>query len=182
MKHCRNDECPDLRRDGFRGEFNDTVVVCPACGEVLVEGEAPVRLVESEWVERVCAASCSTPLEAQLTKAALEAAGIPAFIENEHLAGVQWLYSRAVGGVRVTIDPAYAEDARAILMPPTSDREVVEEPACPSCGANSLPTPRPRLRSRVRSLLTRLRFSPSAPSRRCSACGWTWPASKPDAD
>lgn len=35
--------------------------------------------------------------EAYIAKGLLEQAGIPAFIRNEHLVGVQWLYSNAVG-------------------------------------------------------------------------------------
>lgn len=182
MKHCQNDECPDLRRDGVRGEFYDTVVVCPACGAVLADGQAPAHIVESEWVERVCVASCFTPVEAQLTKAALEAAGIPAFVENEHLAGIQWLYSQAVGGVRVMIDPAFVDDARAVLTAPSPEREVVEGSRCPHCGDHSLPPPRLRLRTRALSLLLGLPFSLSTRRRRCSACGRTWRVSRTDAD
>ncbi|MCU4386420.1 DUF2007 domain-containing protein [Acinetobacter haemolyticus] len=51
--------------------------------------------------------SFSFPYEAQIAKTQLEAAGIPAQIENEHTINMNWLYSNALGGVRLLVPNAY---------------------------------------------------------------------------
>jgi len=59
--------------------------------------------------------SFSFPYEAQIAKTQLEAAEIPAFIENEHTINMDWLYSNALGGVRILVPESYAEEAKALL-------------------------------------------------------------------
>ena len=57
----------------------------------------------------------SHPLEAQIARARLEAAGIPAFVADEHTINMQWLYSNALGGVRLQVPMVCREDAVALL-------------------------------------------------------------------
>lgn len=52
--------------------------------------------------------SFSFPYEAQIAKTQLEAAEIPARIENEHTINMDWLYSNALGGVRLLVLEIYA--------------------------------------------------------------------------
>jgi Putative prokaryotic signal transducing protein len=53
------------------------------------------------------------PQSAELARMALEASGIPVFLESQGVA--QLAYAVAVGGVRVRVPPSHADDARAIL-------------------------------------------------------------------
>lgn len=53
--------------------------------------------------------------EAHIVKGLLESAGIPSFIHNEYLVGVQWLYSTAVGGVQVQVLEKDLETALYLL-------------------------------------------------------------------
>ncbi len=119
----------------------DAVSICrncgqPFCGDCLIEGkeyyycaqescqaemkarndeliapdqsqEAPARLVTI--------ARYSWPYEADLAKAHLQAAGIMAFVTDEFLVNLNWLYSNAVGGVRLQVPEEDADAARELL-------------------------------------------------------------------
>ncbi|WP_108652601.1 putative signal transducing protein [Dongshaea marina] len=85
----------------------------------------------------------SFPLDAQIAKGALEAEGIDAFIADEHTINMQWLYSDAMGGVRLMTHPDQAEQARNLLREDHS--EAVEELAgpgdylrCPYCDSSDI--------------------------------------------
>jgi hypothetical protein len=64
--------------------------------------------------------SFSQPYEAHLACSALEAAGIQARIADEHIVAADWLYSNAVGGVKVLVRSSDVEAARAVLETPAS--------------------------------------------------------------
>ena len=53
--------------------------------------------------------------EANFAKMQLEASGIPAFISDEYTINMQWLYSDAMGGVRLFVSTSNAEKALEIL-------------------------------------------------------------------
>ncbi|MBR9829165.1 MAG: DUF2007 domain-containing protein [Oceanospirillales bacterium] len=79
------------------------------------------------------------PYEAQIARALLDSEGVDAFIADEQTINMQWLYSDALGGVRLQVK---AEDAERALRLLQEDREalLVEEkgedrPACPVCGS-----------------------------------------------
>lgn len=87
----------------------------------------------------------SFPHEAQLARCSLEAAGIPAFIADEHTINMQWLYSDAMGGVRLQVPPEHAGQALALLATDFSDslpeHGLPAEQAghcCPHCGSDEL--------------------------------------------
>lgn len=65
--------------------------------------------------ELITIATYSFPHEAHVAKANLDAAGIPAFIADEHTINMQWLYSNALGGVRLMVPAQYAEMAQEVL-------------------------------------------------------------------
>lgn len=87
----------------------------------------------------VTVASYSFSHEAHLAKARLEAEGIPVFVADEYTVNVQWLYSNAIGGIKVQAPLRFAEEAKAILAQDYSDLlgETIgkEEVACPQCGS-----------------------------------------------
>ena len=45
-------------------------------------------------------------VDAELARAKLESEGIRSFAFDQHIVGVQWLYSFAIGGVKVKVDEA----------------------------------------------------------------------------
>ena len=66
----------------------------------------------------IVVARFSFPHEAYLAKANLESAGIDSFIADEHTVNTQWLYSHAMGGVRLMVEESNLAEAKEIL---TSD-------------------------------------------------------------
>jgi hypothetical protein len=82
-------------------------------------------------------ATFSKPEEAHLFRMRLGAAGIPAFVQDEHLVQMDWLYSNAIGGVRVQIADADLAAAREFLAAdsPQPCPEAVDV-VCPSCGSH----------------------------------------------
>lgn len=66
----------------------------------------------------ITVATFSKPEEAHLLRSQLESAGIAAFVKDEITVQTYWLYSNAIGGVRVQIDEADMEAARAFFNAP----------------------------------------------------------------
>ncbi len=60
-------------------------------------------------------ANFSQPVEAHLLRTRLEAEGITAYLRDENLVTLDWLYSNAVGGVKVDVADEDYERALAIL-------------------------------------------------------------------
>lgn len=56
------------------------------------------------------------PYEAQIARAKLEAAGLPAYVADEHTNNADWLYSQALGGVRLQVPSSAVEQAIALLQ------------------------------------------------------------------
>ncbi len=87
-------------------------------------------------------ASYSFPHEAHIAKANLEAEGIPAFIADEHTVNMQWLYSNAMGGVRVQVPAQFEERAKEILTEDFSylleEEFGKDEIVCPKCGSTDV--------------------------------------------
>ncbi|EEX30886.1 MULTISPECIES: putative signal transducing protein [Vibrio] len=91
----------------------------------------------------VVVARFSFPHEAHIAKASLEAAGIESNIADEHTVNTQWLYSNAIGGVRLMVQEEDAEQATIILNTDYSDALCSEESStsqdhCPQCGSLKL--------------------------------------------
>ncbi len=89
----------------------------------------------------VVAETYSFPYEAQIAKTQLEAADIPARIENEHTINMDWLYSNALGGVRLLVPGRYLEQAQALLAQDFSqelEQEFGLSERCPQCGSTDI--------------------------------------------
>jgi membrane protease YdiL (CAAX protease family) len=124
MKHCANDACPDLARDGFRGEYQDPLSTCPTCGERLADGPAtPAPSERTEWVEQVCVATFSDLTSAHVARMRLESTGIPAIVQDQSMHAI---YPQAIAA-RLSVPPAHAEEAERILA--SDDAELVEDVA-----------------------------------------------------
>src|SRR3954464_41348 len=76
----------------------------------------------------------------------LEAAGIPAFVQDEHIVQMDWLYSNAIGGVRVQIADEDIPAAQEFLAADTDQKPLDAVAAvCPACGSSETgPDERPR--------------------------------------
>lgn len=77
------------------------------------------------------------PYEAQIAWSKLDAAGIPAYIGDEHTINMDWLYSNALGGVRVQVPGQFEQAAREILTT-NLESELLEQQGydstcCPKC-------------------------------------------------
>lgn len=73
----------------------------------------------------VVIARFSFPLDAQIARASLVSAGIPAFVADEHTINMDWFYSNAMGGVRLHVRREDLDEARRILE--TDFSELVDE-------------------------------------------------------
>lgn len=74
--------------------------------------------------------------EAHVTKARLQALNIPAFVADEHIATMNWLWSNAMGGVKVQVRRADAAQAlRTLEQQIYQPSRRKDNPHCPRCGA-----------------------------------------------
>ena len=79
--------------------------------------------------------------EALLAKGRLETAGINCFLADENMVRMDWFISNLLGGVKLMVDEADAEEAASILDQPTPESFEVEalgeyqQPRCPKCGS-----------------------------------------------
>ncbi len=119
--------------------------------------------------------------EAQVACTALVAAGLEASLRDEHVISMQWLYSNAVGGVKLQVPAEQAEEARALL----DTAAVVEAPtpttdddACQECHS---PQTESVLWGRQPAFLSWLVLGlplfPVRRLRRCRRCGASLPSS-----
>jgi hypothetical protein len=121
----------------------------------------------------------SFPYEAHIAKSRLDTEGIPAFIADEHTINMQWLYSNALGGVRLQVPEPFAEKALQVL---NEDREKdlieaveVDVQICPHCGSDD--TEFHQLGRRWAFLMFLGLNFPLFPVRdggKCNACGTVW--------
>jgi len=118
---------------------------------------------------------------AYIAKSLLEVEGIPAWIADEHMVGAYWLYSNAVGGVKLQVEPEHATRAAALLdedrsplLPELSDDLEPEEHSCPRCGSPDVIHPRAQRWSAVASLMLWLPIVFWSRSMRCRSCGNRW--------
>ncbi|HXO19966.1 MAG TPA: DUF2007 domain-containing protein [Thermoanaerobaculia bacterium] len=87
----------------------------------------------------------TSPWQAQLARARLEAEGIESMVADEHLVRMHWLFSNAVGGVKLQVRPEDAGRAVAALGVQVAIPDihlVTEEEAvrfrCPACNSDHL--------------------------------------------
>jgi Zn finger protein HypA/HybF involved in hydrogenase expression len=108
----------------------------------------------------------STIGEAGSARSALEAAGIDSVLADDEIVAIDWLYSNAVGGVKLVVRDEEREQARNILETPPAEPDAIDSNApdvasmdaeatelpqeqqdgmhCPACGSSEA-TRTPRL-------------------------------------
>jgi len=134
----------------------------------------------------VTVGSFTGPIEAHLAKGRLEAEGIPAFVAHEHHVWANWVFSHALGGVKVQVMPEHTTQAAAILKEHVEGKyEValkeefpdIQDNACPKCGSREFKSSIP-FGLLVLVILTLGLVSIIFPARRvnhtCLRCGNKW--------
>lgn len=140
-----------------------------------------MRSVESDRL--VTVAAFSEPIEAHLARSRLECEGLSCSLADEHIVGVYWLSTQAVGGVKLQVRERDREQALRVLEEasarPASSAEWVtgdlDAPRCPACG--SLRVERERFDRRLVFLSWALLGIPLPFLRRhdrCGRCGVRW--------
>lgn len=121
----------------------------------------------------ITVASFTKAEDAYLLRSRLQSEGIPAFIQNEYISQMYWLYTNAVGGVTVEIDEADREAAEKVLAHPPE--KTIEPITCPFCQSAETEW---QNWSRRLSFFSVLLFgwpTPVSKSRRyCKSCGKEW--------
>ena len=79
-------------------------------------------------------ATYSKPEEAHLAGTLLEANGISFAIQDENVVTMDWLYSMAVGGVKLEVAEEDFAEARELLNLPV-EKDVILQ--CPHCGSGN---------------------------------------------
>ena len=138
----------------------------------------------------VTIARCSTPTEASILKGKLDSAGIWSILVDAETIGMHWLFSNALGGVKLRVRAPDAELARELLRetPPELPQTVGEADeawTCPECGSKDTEYER---FSRKFAFITWILMMVPLPywknSWKCRKCGCTWkevPDDKPPA-
>ncbi len=120
-------------------------------------------------------ATFSKPEEAHLLRMRLEAGGIPAFVQDENLVQMDWLYSNAIGGVRVQIAEEDIPKAKELLEQESVALEEAVAVQCPFCdSANTGIDELPRRISFLSLLLLNFPFLFAKNRYKCSDCGKIW--------
>jgi hypothetical protein len=88
-------------------------------------------------------ASFREAYQAHLAKGKLETEGISAIVLDEYLVGINWMYSQAIGGVKVQVPEADYERAHKILEGDYAEDLIALDPersmdSCPECGSPSI--------------------------------------------
>lgn len=121
----------------------------------------------------------SFPAEAHIARTKLEAEGIYAVVQDEYTIGMNWLYSGALGGVKVLVPEPELARARRILGEAEPDAAASSRAPwgrCPKCGEAEI---KYQAQGRLGTLLTYLLLGLPLlfPKRElcCRSCGFCWP-------
>ncbi len=114
--------------------------------ELTRRGKEVPQTMHGEWEaeEPVVVAQFLNLHEALLAKGQLNSAGIACSLRDDNMVRIDWFISNLLGGVKLTVPPAEADEARELLASPIPEDFDVdgvgkyEQPRCPRC--NSLDT------------------------------------------
>ena len=123
-------------------EFQDWVKACPDCGVSLVDRLPPPPTKQERKANKlVTVATFSRAEEAHVSKGKLQSEGIWSFVADEHIVTTNWLYSIAVGGVKLQVKESDAEKAYQFLQYRQGKVTRYVEHAtenCPKCGSSDV--------------------------------------------
>lgn len=119
--------------------------------------------------------------QAGLDKSILEDQGIFCFLENEFTVGVNWLYSTALGGVKLKVLEEDATRAKELLGGRHNidddlalEKGVPPEELCPACHSSDIRGVNYTRTFAAISLLLSLPFFYFMKRYRCAECGYRW--------
>jgi len=121
--------------------------------------------------------SYTTPCEANLVKSQLESAGIPAFVADEYTIGMNWMYSNALGGVKVQVPESLALEAQALLASGSDTRAAHDSDSatCPQCGSRNTGDFTNKTNIILSILICILFWIPLlSQTKKCRDCGHRW--------
>jgi hypothetical protein len=129
-------------------------------------------------VDHVTVAEYPSVIEAQLSRARLDAEGIECHIVNEHMTALE---PGLTGGARLLVRVEDAERARAVLATAATEQPEADDPddgpQCPRCNKRYAYEER----SLLASVLNLLRGRASQSTWRCRKCDHTWEIAAPPA-
>jgi predicted RNA-binding Zn-ribbon protein involved in translation (DUF1610 family) len=119
---------------------------------------------------------------AGLAKSRLNSAGIECFLDNEFTIGINWLYSNALGGVKLKVFEADELAALEIItdeeqtdpLPESASSDQLPSFACPKCGATEIETKNCTRKFAAISLLMSLPLFFFLKRYHCKQCGHEW--------
>jgi hypothetical protein len=144
------------------------------------DNSAPGQRKEIEVQELVTIRQFRDLPEALLAKGSLESAGIECFLADENLVRLDWFISNFIGGIKLKVRVADAENARRLLDEPILEGLYVqgvglyEQPRCPKCQSldvNFRELDRPIA---YMSAFLRVPMPVQRPAWRCQACDAEW--------
>jgi len=119
--------------------------------------------------------------EALLAKGKLESAGIYCFLADSELVRTDWLWSNAIGNMRLQVRPEDARDALEILREPAPEiflenevGEVYQQPHCPRCDSSNIAFESIDRKLSYGLMLLGLPIPVRKNNWRCSNCGAEW--------
>ena len=127
--------------------------------------------------------------DAELARSVLDAAGIPAFLADEEMTRVVWLYAIALGGARLYVPEEFETEARTLLAGPEGSTAILSDEvvgvapesspseSCPLCGRMDVQYTAHDRRLRALSMLllwVGIPFLAWGKRLRCADCGATW--------
>lgn len=117
---------------------------------------------------------------AGLDKSILEDHGIPCFLNDHFTVGTNWLYSNAIGGLKLKVREEHVDEAKEILKSIKTDYQVPIEDqqpivdGCPSCGSEDTIIINYTNKFAAISLLIGIPLPFFAKRNKCNACGYRW--------
>jgi hypothetical protein len=140
----------------------------------------------NEAPELVVVRTFTSVPDAHVARSVLDAAGIPTHLADDNIIAADWLYSNAVGGVKLLVPSDRLDEAIAILETPALDAELAPvesidaphekrpEDICPQCGGVQFePIKRGRRGAALTWLLVGVPLIPVHRAFRCRQCGTT---------
>jgi hypothetical protein len=118
--------------------------------------------------------------EALLAKGSLESSGIECFLADENLVRLDWFISNFIGGIKLNVRAADAENAQKLLDEPILEGLYVqgvglyEQPRCPKCRSLDVNFQELDAPIAYMSAFLRVPLPVQRPAWRCHACNAEW--------
>ena len=118
--------------------------------------------------------------EALLAQVTLESAGIESFLADENTVRMDWMWSNAIGGVKLMVRDEDAAEAADLLEQPIPERLDVpgvgeyEQPKCPQCGSLEVIFEEMNDRIAYGSVFVGVPLPLHRQGWKCRSCDYTW--------